>query len=155
MGTRCGVVRHHPIRREGDQVNTPIATVRDWSRYAPLFEEREFACKHCGQCHMLPSFMDKLYSLRQKYGKAMIPSSGYRCPDHPVEAGKSNGPGVHTMGCAADILVSGRDAFRLLELAIAEGFTGIGIQQKGGGRYLHLDTAPDGLRFVRPIIWSY
>lgn len=136
-------------------MSKPIATVQNWGKYAPYFSEHEFACKHCGKCLMLPSFMDKLYTLRQKYGKPMIPSSGYRCPDHPEEANKSNGPGVHTMGCAADIFVSGRDAFRLLELAIAEGFTGIGIQQKGNARYLHLDTAPDGLRFVRPILWSY
>ena len=137
-------------------MSEPIATVRDWSRYAPYFSEHEFACRHCGKCLMLPRFMDRLYGLRQKWGRPMLFSSGYRCPDHPEEAGKKNGPGAHTMGCAADILVSGRDAFELAKLAINEGFTGVGVQQKGHTiRYLHLDTAPDGLRFVRPMLWSY
>lgn len=133
----------------------PIATVRNWSVYAPYFSEHEFACKHCGKCLMLPRFMDKLYKVREQYNRPMLFSSGYRCPDHPVEAGKSNGPGVHTMGCAADILVSGREAFELLRVAVAAGFTGVGVQQKGASRYLHLDDAEDGLRFVRPMIWSY
>jgi zinc D-Ala-D-Ala carboxypeptidase len=133
----------------------PIATVQNWNRYAPFFSEHEFACKHCGKSLMRPRFMDRLYELRQQYGKPMLFSSGYRCPDHPVEAGKSNGPGVHTLGCAADILVSGREAFELLRLAVAAGFTGAGVAQKGANRYLHLDDAPDSLRFVRPMIWSY
>lgn len=136
-------------------MSEPIATVQNWGRYAPFFSEHEFGCRHCGKSLMQPIFMDRLFELRQRYNAPMMISSGYRCPQHPVEANKSTGPGVHTMGCAADILVSGRDAFRLLELAIADGFTGIGIQQKGNARYLHLDTAPDNFRFVRPIIWSY
>lgn len=136
-------------------ISEPIATVRSWSVYAPFFSEYEFACKHCGKCLMLPRFMDRLYRLRRQWNKPMLFSSGYRCPEHPVEARNPKGPGVHAMGCAADVLVSGRDAVELLWLAKAEGFTGFGINQKGSGRYLHLDDAPDSLRFVRPMIWSY
>jgi hypothetical protein len=38
---------------------------------------------------------------------------------------------------------------RFLRLALELGFTGIGVQQKGTGRFIHLD-----LRAV-PAIWSY
>ena len=33
-------------------------------------------------------------------------------------------------------------------------FTGIGIQQKGSGRFIHLDMAP-AEQLPRPMIWSY
>ncbi len=100
---------------------------------------------------MQPAFMDKLQQLRTAYGKPMIISSGYRCPKHPIEAKKAS-PGAHASGQAADIAVQGNDAHQVLKLAMAAGFTGIGVQQKGGGRFLHLDTLTD---FPRPNVWSY
>ena len=48
----------------------------DWSKY-PNFSEKEFACSHCGECHMNESFIAKLQSLRSHYGKSMVISSGY------------------------------------------------------------------------------
>jgi zinc D-Ala-D-Ala carboxypeptidase len=36
-------------------------------------------------------------------------------------------------------------------MALEAGFTGIGVQQKGTGRFLHLDT----LENLRPTVWSY
>ena len=122
----------------------------DWNKY-PNFKPSEFACKHCGKVEMQPAFMAKLQQLRNAYGKPMIITSGYRCPEHPVEAKKSS-PGVHTMGLACDVAVQGTDAYNLLKLALAFEFTGIGVQQKGGGRFLHLDT----MRLApRPNVWSY
>ena len=78
-------------------------------------------------------------------------TSGYRCPQHPIEAKKA-APGAHASGCAVDIGVEGQDAHRLLKLAFAAGFTGIGVQQKGSGRFIHLDTLEGG---PRPNVWSY
>jgi hypothetical protein len=64
--------------------------------------------------------------------------------------------GPHTTGKAADILVYGEDALLLLKLALARGFTGIGISQKGDihSRFIHLDilAQPD---YPRPFLWSY
>jgi uncharacterized protein YcbK (DUF882 family) len=100
---------------------------------------------------MSPYFMGRLQQLRNAYGKPMRITSGYRCPDHPVEAKKST-PGVHTMGMAADIAVSGTDAYELLNLAFGHGFTGIGVNQKGGSRFIHLDTMREP---PRPNVWSY
>ena len=122
----------------------------DWYKY-PNFSESEFKCKHCGKVEMQPNFMGELQHLRNAYGKPMIITSGYRCPDHPIEARKAI-PGAHASGQAADIAVQGADAYALLKLAFTLDFTGIGVQQKGGGRFIHLDT----LRLPpRPNVWSY
>jgi zinc D-Ala-D-Ala carboxypeptidase len=58
---------------------------------------------------------------------------------------------AHSTGRAVDIAV------RLLQLALQEGFTGIGIQQTGEGRFLHLDDIQpeDEFHVPRPWIWSY
>jgi uncharacterized protein YcbK (DUF882 family) len=121
-----------------------------WSSY-PNFKAAEFNCSHCGKNEMKPDFMAKLQALRVAYGKPMRVTSGYRCPQHPIEAKKA-APGAHASGCACDIGIEGADAHRLLTLALAAGFTGIGVQQKGAGRFLHLDTMTSG---ARPTVWSY
>ena len=100
---------------------------------------------------MKPEFMAKLQKLRETYGAPMKVTSGYRCPQHPIEAKKS-APGAHASGLACDIGVQGEEAHRLLGLALEAGFTGIGVQQKGAGRFLHLDTLESDLR---PTVWSY
>lgn len=122
----------------------------DWSRY-PNFAEREFRCSHCGKVAMQPAFMERLQLLRTIYDKPMKITSGYRCPEHPVEAKKSK-PGTHSEGCAADIAVVGAEAYTLLRLAMQERFSGIGVQQKGEGRFIHLDTS---VIAARPAVWSY
>ena len=124
----------------------------DWSRW-PNFAESEFTCSHTGGCRMQAGFMDRLQRLRTMYGKPMRVTSGYRDPSHPIEIKKSR-PGAHSSGRAVDIAVRGEDALRLIQLAIQCGFTGIGVQQKGEGRFIHLDdlSGPD---WPRPTIWSY
>jgi len=122
----------------------------DWSKY-PNFTADEFKCSHCGVNAMKPEFMAKLQALRTAYGKPMTITSGYRCPQHPIEAKKIK-PGAHASGCACDVRVEGQDAYRLLKLALVAGFTGIGVQQKGAGRFLHFDTLEGG---TRPNLWSY
>jgi len=59
---------------------------------------------------------------------------------------------VHNMGIACDVAVQGGDAYNILRLAFAYGFTGIGVNQKGGGRFIHLDTWREP---PRPNVWSY
>jgi uncharacterized protein YcbK (DUF882 family) len=122
----------------------------NWDDY-PNFEESEFKCSHCGTVDMQPEFLEKLQALRSEYGVPMKITSGYRCPKHPVEAVKA-APGAHTKGCAADIAVQGTDAYKLLRLALAAGFTGVGVQQRGNKRFIHLDTLNDP---PRPNVWSY
>lgn len=116
------------------------------------FTLSEFACK-CG-CDSDGSEMDEafllaLQDLRTQAGFPFRITSGYRCPKHPIEARKA-APGAHSRGVAADIAVSGVRALELLRLALNdERFNGIGVNQKGDGRFVHLDMDQ------RIAIWSY
>jgi uncharacterized protein YcbK (DUF882 family) len=121
--------------------------VIDWSLY-PNFSEVEFRCRHCGKAEMKPEFLAKLQELRLAYGRPMNVSSGYRCPDHPIEKAKPE-PGMHATGLAADVAVTGTDAFEIVRLGLQLGFTGLGVQQKGVGRFIHLDIRKT------PMVWSY
>jgi len=123
--------------------------IDNWDAY-PNFGRDEFACSHCGDEEMHAAFMDALQELRIAFGKPITITSGYRCPSHPIEARKAK-PGSHASGCAADIAISRGDAVQLLRLALDGRFTGFGVQQKGGGKFIHLDT----LTTNRPMIWSY
>jgi len=120
------------------------------------FTEEEMACKGTGECHMDEEFMARLTRLREDYGKPMIVSSGYRDIAYNTTIGGSPNS-AHIYGRAADIIVGGHDAFRLMRLAIIHEFTGIGVSQRGmyERRFLHLDTMEDGDHHPRPWIWSY
>jgi uncharacterized protein YcbK (DUF882 family) len=124
----------------------------NWQDY-PNFAEHEFRCRHTGECRMNPEFMARLQRLRDAYGKPMTITSGFRHRTHPVEARKAS-PGAHALGRAADVAVVGGDAIRLIVLAAECGFTGIGVQQKGEGRFIHIDDVPGNV-LPRPAIWSY
>lgn len=111
-------------------------------------------CK-CG-CGLLPppDFRAKLERLRERFGKPLRVTSGARCPEHNAKVSSTGRDGPHTKG-AADLAVRGADALRLIDLAVEQGFTGIGVQQKGEGRFIHVDDLPDAPGQPRPHIWSY
>lgn len=123
----------------------------DWGKY-PNFKAAEFLCSHCKGEGIKPALLDKLQAMRTEYGKPMTITSGYRCPQHPIEA-KKDTPGAHALGMAADIGVQGAEAYRVLSLAFKHGFNGIGVQQKGTGRFIHVDVCSTEL--PRPSVWSY
>tara|TARA_R100001086_G_scaffold91050_1_gene45039 strand:+ start:688 stop:1062 length:375 start_codon:yes stop_codon:yes gene_type:complete len=122
--------------------------------YGKYFKESEFVCSHTGEVAMQQSFLDSLNVLRETFGKPITITSGYRHPTHPIEAKKKT-PGAHTTGQAVDIGVSRGDAYKLLLIALNAGYTGIGIAQKGNGRFIHLDTLTGSRERPRPTIWSY
>ena len=123
----------------------------DWSLYVN-FSAKEFDCQHCGKNEMQADFMSRLQALRMRYGKPMKITSGYRCPEHPIEAKKAK-PGAHASGLACDVGVDGQQAYDLIRHALQLGFTGIGVSQKGSGpRFIHLDMLEEA---PRPNIWSY
>tara|TARA_B100001093_G_C26568819_1_gene902014 strand:- start:438 stop:815 length:378 start_codon:yes stop_codon:yes gene_type:complete len=124
----------------------------NWGKY---FTQNEFKCSHTQKCEMNQDFINKLNELRKAYGRPMRITSGFRDVTHPIEARKKNGGGAHTTGCAADIGVARGDAFDLVSLALAMKFTGIGINQKGDARFIHLDTLENTNGRPRPTIWSY
>lgn len=118
------------------------------------FTESELACSHCNQRGIDEQFMSKIESLREELGFPFIVTSGYRCEQHPIEARKTSS-GAHTTGRALDISVSGERAFRLLSGALSAGFTGIGVNQKGSSRFIHLDDIENSITKPRPWVWSY
>jgi uncharacterized protein YcbK (DUF882 family) len=121
----------------------------------PHFHKQELACR-CG-CGMLPApdFMDKIEALRVACGFAIMVSSAARCPEYNAKVSKTGERGPHTTGRAIDLAVDRKRAYIVLRYAVKHGFTGIGVQQKGDGRFLHLDDLPDTPGQPRPSIWSY
>ncbi len=121
----------------------------NWADY-PYFTKAEFDCKYTGKNEMQPEFMAKLQLLREKYGKPMIVTSGYRHWTHPVEARKGHTTGEHTRGTCADIAcTSGLDRYKIIQLALQLGFPRIGIAKT----FIHLGIGGAGL--PSPAIWDY
>mgnify|MGYP001193652348 FL=1 len=110
----------------------------------PNFSYKELACQHTGTMNLDEDFLIALQELRDAYGKPMKITSGYRSPEHPIEAKKSS-PGYHSLG-AIDVAVSGEDAVHLLTVALNLGWTGIGINVPS---FIHLDRRP------AKTIWKY
>lgn len=123
------------------------------------FTLREFGCKGnncCGGQNLIDhQFVTELDELRHRYGAPLKVSSGYRCPDHNAKVSSTGRTGPHVSGRACDFAVDRTNALKLLKLALEMGFTGIGIQQKGAGRFIHLDNLPNAVGQPRPTIWSY
>lgn len=104
-------------------------------KITPNFEDTEFTCKcGCGQNKINPRFVERLQVLRNKIGKPINITSGYRCPTHSVRVGGSYSD-AHTIGIAADLYVNGMSPKELARIAEDLGFGGIGIMSNA----IHLD----------------
>jgi len=124
----------------------------------PNFTADEFVCRHTGLHGMRADFLDRLQLLRTKLDFPFEVSSGYRNPDHPIESGKDPADDVvspHETGRAVDIRCSHTQAYLLLEAAPKYGFTGIGVNQRGNARFIHLDDLWGAAGRPRPHVWSY
>lgn len=111
------------------------------------FERSEFKCSETGENLIKDAFIHKLDDLRELCGFAFHITSGYRSPNHSVEAKKANGGGEHTKGHAADIAVTNAaQRYTLLKNAFTMGFTGIGV----ASTFIHVDT-----RRSEPKVWTY
>ena len=123
----------------------------NWSDY-PNFGPAEFSCSHCGELKIDESFLAILQEIRNQIAKPLRITSGYRCPIHNQNVSSTGADGPHTTGRAADIGIQGSDAWALLRIAASfPEIRGIGVNQKGRARFIHLDTLPHN----RPTVWSY
>ncbi len=98
------------------------------------FSKHELVCKHCGKEGVNPLALERLQVLRDLWGKPIILSSAYRCPNHLKEIKKEK-PGQHTKGWAFDIKATPAEQVELLILAKSLGFKGFGFHKT----FLHID----------------
>jgi zinc D-Ala-D-Ala carboxypeptidase len=119
------------------------------------FKLEEFKCKHCGLNKMQEEFLLLVDELRERCGFPLVITSGYRCPAYNQKVSTTGPKGPHTTGRAVDLGVSRHFAYLTLMHALRMPFTGIGVQQKGESRFIHLDTLKEPEQAPRPTIWSY
>lgn len=124
------------------------------------FKKDEFTCKcGCGRNEMKWSFMLELDNLRHFAGIPFVISSGYRCPEHNSKTSSTGKTGPHTTGQAADILVFGHNAQKLLSQIHRVGITGIGLSQSSKtphkDRFIHVDNLSNEGGHPRPWVWTY
>ena len=117
------------------------------------FSAMELCCSCCGENRMEESFLLRLQAVRDAFAYPMHVNSAYRCSAFNMRISKTGANGPHTTGRAIDIGVAGKDALRLVALALKHGMTGIGLSQKGDytSRFLHMDDLTEG----RPHTWTY
>jgi uncharacterized protein YcbK (DUF882 family) len=101
------------------------------------------------------AFVDELDDLRHRLGFGLRITSGYRCPAYNAKVSSTGLAGPHTTGRAVDIWVDRTRAYEVLQTALIMKFTGVGIQQKGPSRFIHLDNLPNAPGQIRPTVWSY
>ena len=110
------------------------------------FKVSDFDCQETGENEMNEDFLRKLDELREACGFPFIVTSGYRSPNHSIEAKKSS-PGTHAQGIAADIRVNGgNQRYIIVQKAAELGFNGIGVAKT----FIHVDT-----RESTPVVWVY
>ena len=123
------------------------------------FSNKELRCKCCGVATMQPQFMESLERIRVEMNRPLKLSSAFRCSKHNQEVSSTGPNGPHTDhgegGQAVDILISGSDALRLMEVARKYGMSGIGVKQQGKSRFIHLDNLGNATGQPRPWVWSY
>ena len=104
-----------------------------------------------GKEHMDTTFLANLDALRHKCGFPFIITSGYRSPEYNDRVSSTGLTGPHTTGKAADIACSRENAYTILDKALEMGcFNGIGLNQKGDSRFIHLDSIVGNRR-----VWTY
>ena len=114
----------------------------------------------CGEDSMDMDFMDILQNIREEMNRPLKISSAVRCANHNSKVSSTGITGPHvprkegTM--ASDILISGADALRLVDIARKHGISGVGISQRGphAKRFIHIDTLSDD-KHPTPNMWSY
>lgn len=118
-----------------------------------FFTDEELACSHCGEYKFDRENRILLNDIRLACGFALPVTSGYRCPNHPIEVARGR-LGEHQEGEAVDIAVYGYQAMRLVVEAYEHGVRRIGVQQTGefNTRFIHLGFS---LTRPKPAFWSY
>ena len=125
------------------------------------FSSAEMMCScGCGEDSMDPDFMSILQNIRDEMNRPLKISSGVRCAKFNARVSSTGANGPHVPRAkgtqACDIVISGADALRLIDVARKHGVSGVGISQRGphAKRFIHCDTLDDS-HHPRPTMWSY
>lgn len=114
---------------------------RDWP--LEFFAPAELASKGDGSLKLVLSAGLALDELRRRLGEPVVLTSAYRDELHNARVGGAP-LSRHKWGDAFDIRLAGLDRWRVLAIARAVGFTGIGYARS----FLHVDGGP-------PREWDY
>lgn len=103
------------------------------------FKLSEFQSPDTQEVKVDSRLLDKLQALRDRVGKPVIVTSGYRTPEHNKRIGGAKGS-YHMQGLAADIVIKGLTSREIAAIARDIGFTGIGVYPTRG--HCHVDVRP-------------
>lgn len=103
----------------------------------PNFKPHEIACHGSGHVMFHADAMDKLQALRDRLGRPLHITSGYRSPEHNARV-RGAKRSYHMDGMAFDVSCTAAERDELADAASAVGFTGIGLYD----RWVHVDTGP-------------
>ena len=107
------------------------------------FNSSEFECQ-CGRCSTVKidmKLVDYLQELREYFGKPININSGYRCASHNAAVGGARGS-KHATGEAVDLqfVEEPVPAAEVAKKAETMGIKGIGLYEKNGENFVHIDT---------------
>ena len=133
----------------------------EWGTKYPSFKKSEFKCP-CGKCNgygegIASTLVKTLQDLRNKYGKGITITSGYRCSTHNKKVGGTTNS-KHTQGLAADFYMSGFNSQSTRVNVINElkktkyyryAYCNVNGNYPNMGNVVHIDTKivdPDGTK---------
>lgn len=111
----------------------------DKTQLTQNFNITEFHCKGktcgCTETAHDAQLSAYLQQIRERFGKPLMITSGYRCPKHNASVGGTPNS-RHTKGQAADFYISGIDPAEIAKYAESIGVKGIGLYDY----FVHIDT---------------
>ena len=105
----------------------------------PDFSPAEIACRGTGKLLIHEAALDTLQALRDRLGKPLIVTSGYRSPEHN-EAVDGAPHSKHMEGTAFDISMVNHDPVAFEAAAREIGFLGFGFYPRSN--FMHIDLGP-------------
>lgn len=101
------------------------------------FKLNEFQCPCCHNVKLHPELFTRLLALRNEWGRPIIITSGYRCPEHNTAVGGEKNS-LHRAGLACDIKAAEKEQEILKILPLKHGFSKILCYPER--KYMHIDV---------------
>ncbi len=120
----------------------------DSIQFTTNFNSDEFECPDSKEHKISKDLIDKLQQLREKYGKSITITSGYRSKEYNDKVGGVKNS-QHVLGKAADITAKDLDTLYSLCLEL---FSAIGDGREKG-KFIHVDVRTKGMK--GPITFGY